>query len=59
MAKAEDLSLKDYITYTSTPNKNISYYDSTLKKIYTLKHIKIKIIRSNSNDFICQKYSII
>lgn len=38
MAKAEDLSLKDYITYTSTPNKNISYYDSTLKKIYILKN---------------------
>lgn len=38
MAKEEDLSPKDYITYTSTPDKNISYYDSTLKKIYTLKN---------------------
>ena len=37
MAKEEDLSPKDYITYTSTSDKNISYYDSTLKKIYTLK----------------------
>lgn len=40
MAKEEDLSPKDYITYTSTPDKNISYYDSTLKKIYTLKKSK-------------------
>ena len=38
MAKEEDLSPKDYITYTSTSDKNISYYDSTLKKIYTLKN---------------------
>lgn len=38
MAKEEDLSPNDYITYTSTPDKNISYYDSTLKKIYTLKN---------------------
>ena len=38
MAKEEDLSPKDYITYTITPDKNISYYDSTLKKIYTLKN---------------------
>lgn len=37
MAKEEDLSPKDYITYTITPDKNISYYDSTLKKIYTFK----------------------
>ena len=37
-AKEEDLSPEDYITYTSTPDKNISYYDSTLKKIYTLKN---------------------
>lgn len=38
MAKEEDLSPKDYVTYTITPDKNISYYDSTLKKIYTLKN---------------------
>lgn len=38
MAEEEDLSPNDYITYTSTPDKNISYYDSTLKKIYTLKN---------------------
>ncbi len=38
MAKEEDLSPNDYITYTSTPDKNISYYDSTLKKTYTLKN---------------------
>lgn len=38
MAKEEDLSPKDYVTYTSTSDKNISYYDSTLKKIYTLKN---------------------
>ena len=38
MAKEEDLSPIDYITYTITPDKNISYYDSTLKKIYTLKN---------------------
>lgn len=38
MAKEVDLSPNDYITYTSTPDKNISYYDSTLKKIYTLKN---------------------
>ena len=38
MAKEEDLSPKDYITYTSTSDKNISYYDSILKKIYTLKN---------------------
>ena len=38
MAKEEDLSPIDYITYTSTSDKNISYYDSTLKKIYTLKN---------------------
>ena len=38
MAKEEDLSPKDYITYTSQPDKNIGYYDSTLKKIYTLKN---------------------
>lgn len=38
LAEEEDLSPKDYITYTSTPDKNISYYDSTLKKIYTLKN---------------------
>ena len=35
MAKEEDLTPEDYITYTSQPDKNISYYDSTLKKIYT------------------------
>lgn len=58
MAKEEDLSPNDYITYTSTPDKNISYYDSTLKKIYTLKIIKIKIIRNCSNDFIFQIYLI-
>lgn len=38
LAEEEELSPKDYITYTSTPDKNISYYDSTLKKIYTLKN---------------------
>ena len=38
MAKEEDLTPEDYITYTSTPDKNISYYDSTLKKIYNLKN---------------------
>lgn len=38
MAEEEDLSSNDYITYTSTPDKNISYYDSTLKKIYNLKN---------------------
>lgn len=37
LAEEEELSPKDYITYTSTPDKNIAYYDSTLKKIYTLK----------------------
>ena len=38
LASEEDLTPEDYITYTSTPDKNISYYDSTLKKIYTLKN---------------------
>ena len=38
LASEEDLSPIDYITYTITPDKNISYYDSTLKKIYTLKN---------------------
>lgn len=38
LAKEEDLTPEDYITYTSTPDKNIGYYDSTLKKIYTLKN---------------------
>ena len=38
MAKEEDLTPEDYITYTSQPDKNIGYYDSTLKKIYTLKN---------------------
>ena len=37
LAEEEELSPKDYILYTSTPDKNIGYYDSTLKKIYTLK----------------------
>lgn len=37
LAEEEERSPKDYITYTSTPDKNIGYYDSTLKKIYTLK----------------------
>ena len=37
LSEEEELSPKDYITYTSTPDKNIGYYDSTLKKIYTLK----------------------
>ncbi len=37
LAEEEDLSPKDYIIYTSTLDKNIGYYDSTLKKIYTLK----------------------
>ena len=38
LASEEDLTPEDYITYTSQPDKNISYYDSTLKKIYTLKN---------------------
>ena len=38
MEKEEDLTTKEYKTYTSTSDKNISYYDSTLKKIYTLKN---------------------
>lgn len=38
LASEEDLTPEDYITYTITPDKNISYYDSTLKKIYTLKN---------------------
>ena len=38
LAKEEDLTPEDYITYTSTPDKNIGYYDGTLKKIYTLKN---------------------
>ena len=35
LASEEDLTPEDYITYTITPDKNISYYDSTLKNIYT------------------------
>ena len=38
LASEEDLTPEDYITYTSQPDKNIGYYDSTLKKIYTLKN---------------------
>lgn len=38
LASEEDLTPEDYITYTITPDKNIGYYDSTLKKIYTLKN---------------------
>ena len=38
LASEEDLTPEDYITYTCLPDKNIGYYDSTLKKIYTLKN---------------------
>ena len=38
LVSEEDLTPEDYITYTSQPDKNIGYYDSTLKKIYTLKN---------------------
>ena len=38
LVSEEDLTPDDYITYTSQPDKNIGYYDSTLKKIYTLKN---------------------
>lgn len=38
LASEEDLTPEDYIIYTSIPDKNIGYYDSTLKKIYTIKY---------------------
>lgn len=38
LASEEDLTPEDYITYISLPDKNIGYYDSTLKKIYTIKN---------------------
>lgn len=37
LAEEEELTPEDYVSLTTKTDKNISYYDSTLKKIYTLK----------------------
>lgn len=38
LAEEEELTPGDYVSLTTKTDKNISYYDSTLKKIYTLKN---------------------